>query len=47
METAFLGMATMGFIFGLAAFSQVTQLKKEVERLNSQLEGPLNQSGDA
>ena len=33
MDVVALSIGTMGFIFGMAAFTQVTQLKKEVERL--------------
>ena len=32
-------LAAMGFIFGSAAFAQVTELKKEVQQLRNQLEG--------
>ncbi len=33
-----LPLAAMGFIFGSAAFAQVTELKKEVQQLKDQLE---------
>ena len=38
MDVVALPMAIMGFIFGMAAFAQVEQIKKEVQRLRSQLE---------
>jgi len=34
-----LPLAGMGFIFGLSAFAQVAELKKEVQQLRNQLEG--------
>ena len=39
MEAAALPFAIMGLFFGLAALAQVIEMKKEVERLRSQLEG--------
>ncbi len=33
-----LPLAAMGFIFGLSAFAQVNDIKKEVQRLRNQLE---------
>ena len=33
-----LPFAIMGFIFGLSAFAQVNEIKKEVQRLRSQSE---------
>jgi len=34
-----LPLAAMGFIFGMIAFAQVAELKKEVQQLRNQLEG--------
>ncbi len=39
MDAVALPFAIMGFIFGLAEFAQVIEMKKEVQRLRSQLEG--------
>ena len=39
MDVVALSMATLGFMFGLIAFGQVSQLKKEVQQLKDQLEG--------
>ena len=38
MEAVALSFGVMGFIFGMAAMSQVAQLKKEVQRLRDQPE---------
>ena len=38
MDAVALPLAAMGFIFGMAAFAQVDQIKKEVQRLRNQLE---------
>ncbi len=39
MDVVAFSIATLGFTFGLIAFAQVSELKKEVQKLKDQLEG--------
>ena len=39
MDSVALTFAILGFSFGVIAYSQVNQLKKEVQKLRNRLEG--------